>query len=76
MTWRRWVTIGILVATTLALIGWDIYVAVAESGQGNDPDAGGTISEVVLGFARNHPVVPFAFGVLMGHFFWPQRSKT
>jgi hypothetical protein len=75
MTWRRWATIIILIATALALIGWDIYVAVVESGQGNDPAAGGTISEVILGFARSHPVVPFSFGVLMGHFFWPQGSK-
>lgn len=67
MTGRAW-TIAILIATTLGLIGWDIYVALT-------PEPGDTISQVVLGFAQNHPVLPFAFGVLMGHFFWPQRRK-
>lgn len=76
MTWRRWVTLGILVAVTLLLVGWDVYVAVAEAGRGNDPAAGGTISEVVLGYARRHPVLPFSLGVLMGHFFWPQRGDA
>ena len=32
--------------------------------------AGDTISEVVRGWAQRHPVIPFAAGVLMGHFFW------
>jgi hypothetical protein len=30
---------------------------------------GDTISEIVWKFAK-HPILPFAFGVLMGHFFW------
>jgi hypothetical protein len=76
VTWRRWVTIGALVAIVLALVGWDVYVAVAERGSGNDPGAGGTISEVVLGFARAHPVLPFALGVVCGHLLWPQRPKA
>lgn len=64
---RRW-TIGILVFVTAALIGWDIYVAT-QAGSA-------TISAVVLGWAMAHPVVPFAFGVLMGHLFWPQYRSA
>jgi hypothetical protein len=30
---------------------------------------GDTISEIVWKLAKR-PIVPFAFGVLMGHFFW------
>ena len=61
----RTITISILAAVTLLLIAWDIYVAT-------NKQKGDTISEVVLGFARRHPVIPFALGVLMGHLLWPQ----
>ncbi|HLN78423.1 MAG TPA: hypothetical protein VK204_15355 [Nocardioidaceae bacterium] len=64
----RLVTILILVAVTLGLIGWDVYAAI-------QPVSGSTISEVFLGFARQHPVLPFAFGVLGGHLCWPQTVK-
>lgn len=33
-----------------------------------------TISEVVWRMTFQHPLVPFAFGLLMGHFFW-QSTK-
>ena len=64
MSARLW-TIGILVGVTLLLIVWDVYAAT-------NKERGDTISEVVLGFARRHPVIPFLLGVLMGHLLWPQ----
>lgn len=64
----RKVTISILLTITALLIGWDIYVALT-------PESGDTISEVVLGYAKQYTVVPFAFGVLCGHFFWAQKVK-
>jgi len=64
MTTRVW-TIGILVGVTLLLIAWDIYAAMNKKRDD-------TISEVVLGFARRHPVIPFLLGVLAGHLLWPQ----
>ena len=64
MSARLW-TIGILVGVTLLLIVWDVYAATNKAGDD-------TISEVVLGFARRHPVIPFLLGVLMGHLLWPQ----
>jgi hypothetical protein len=69
MNWPKKVTISILIACALLLIGWDIYVAV-------NKDDGDTISEVLL-WVGKHPVIPFAFGVVMGHLFWPQyKDKT
>lgn len=62
------ITIGILIACAAILIGWDIYVAANSS-------SGDTISEITLGFAQKHPVVPFALGVIMGHLFWPQKQS-
>jgi hypothetical protein len=58
------VTQIILVAVTFGLIGYDIYVAVKQ------PNA--TISAVIKEVALKAPMIPFAFGVLVGHFFWPQ----
>lgn len=65
----RWRTSWILAIIVLALIGWDVYAAFFTGG------VGGTISEVVLGFARKHPIVPFLFGVVSGHLLWPQEVK-
>lgn len=61
----RWWTIGILAVVTILLIAWDVYAAT-------NKERGDTISEVVLAFARRHPVIPFLMGVLMGHLLWPQ----
>jgi len=67
MSDRLW-TIFFIGGTALLLIAWDVYVAFFNKTP-NDRD---TISGIVLGWARKHPVVPFAFGVLMGHLFWSQ----
>lgn len=57
-------TAWIIVATAAALIAWDLYARHVP---------GATISEVLLTWACHHPVVPFGFGVLMGHLFWFQE---
>lgn len=62
----RKATVWIIIGTVVALILWDIFVAV-------EPEDGDTISEVVLGWARRSPAIPFAVGFLCGHLFWPQR---
>ena len=36
---------------------------------------GDTISEIIWTVTTKRPLVPFAFGVLMGHFFW-QRALS
>jgi hypothetical protein len=59
----RVVTEVILVGTIVSLIAWDIYAAIA-------PPKGDTISEVIWSVAREHPIVAFGCGLLMGHLFW------
>lgn len=68
MTNTRKVTISILVAAVLALIAWDVVVAM-------NPTPGDTISEITLAFAMRHPALPFAVGVVCGHLFWPQYRR-
>lgn len=70
---NRVATIALLLSMGAGLIGWDVYVAVEE--RNIEPGKGATISEVTLGFAQRHPIVPFAVGVLCGHLFWPQVRK-
>lgn len=36
---------------------------------------GDTISEIIWTTTTKRPILPFAFGVLMGHFFW-QRVES
>ena len=57
-----------MAAVTVGLTVWDIVVA------SNDTD-GDTISEIILGFAGDWPILAVAFGVLAGHLFWPQTKK-
>jgi len=68
LTLDREITIWLLIGTATVLVAWDVYAAFLNDTP-NDRD---TISGVVLGWARRHPVVPFALGVLAGHLLWPQ----
>lgn len=63
----RKTTTWAIIVITLLLIGWDLYARQAD---------GGTISEVILTWARAHPAVPYAAGVVCGHLFWPQVVKS
>jgi len=60
------VTIAIMVVTLVVWVVWDVYVAFVA----RDMDA--TFSRLLYAAARDTPAVALAFGVLMGHFFWPQ----
>lgn len=62
----RQLTTWFLIAFVTAGVAWDLYVYTRYG-----VDA--TISRVVRDWARVDPVVPFALGLLMGHFFWWQR---
>lgn len=46
--------------------GYELYAL-------STPAEGDTISEIMWRYARSYPILPFAFGVLMGHFFWQRR---
>ena len=61
------ITIVLLLLCAAGLIGWDIYAAA-------NAVNGDTISEVLLASGKAHPIIPFAFGIIFGHLFWPQRK--
>jgi hypothetical protein len=55
----------------LALIAIGAYEAWAIVQESKVPTLTGlTISEKVWTVTVHHPLVPFLFGMLMGHFFW------
>jgi hypothetical protein len=51
------------------LIGGVVALFVYEFWAAANKQSGDTISEIVWRASRK-PILPFAFGVLMGHFFW------
>jgi hypothetical protein len=53
----------ICIAVTCALIAWDIFLAA-------DKIDGNTISAIITNAAKNHPMIPFVLGVLIGHWLW------
>jgi hypothetical protein len=57
------VVLGIVITITLGVIIWDLKLAT-------DKVEGNTISEIMTKLAHKHPMVSFAWGVLMGHWFW------
>lgn len=65
----RKITIGLIVATAAVWIGWDLFAFFDTS------TAGDTESEVIRDFATKSHALPFAFGVLGGHFFWTTKKK-
>jgi hypothetical protein len=56
----------IIIAIIIIVVGYDIAVAIL----GNE---GETISEILYGYSLRFPVIPFSFGFLMGHLFWPVK---
>ena len=53
----------VCIACVALLVVFDVWMAANST-------PGDTISEVVRSWAQRHPVIPFAAGVVMGHFFW------
>lgn len=68
MTTRK-ITVALIVLVTLALGLWDVFAEV----HAGDP---ATISRVLLDGAHRFPVIPFAFGFLMGHLFFSQEKLS
>jgi hypothetical protein len=58
-------TIAIMALAVVLLAIYDIYAAI-KGGFSN------TISWVVYTNSLKYPIIPFAIGVLCGHFFWSQ----
>lgn len=56
-------TATVLAIVTLALIVWDVFLEVRK---GNDA----TITVTLQTLGRRYLLIPFAFGLLMGHLFF------
>lgn len=56
-------TIYVLLVTLVGLIGYDFY-AIAVGGTES------SISHLVKIWGHKYPIIPFAVGILCGHFFW------
>jgi hypothetical protein len=52
-----------MILVTAALLAWDVIAAT-------NATRGDTISEQLTGAAHRWPILPFALGVLVGHWFW------
>jgi len=59
----RKATIIIIILAIVILGGYDIIAYVRGGSEA-------TISFILLQASRKNPVIPFAFGFLMGHLFW------
>jgi hypothetical protein len=60
--------IYVLVVAVVLALGYEVVAIVEESRSGGALE-GLTISEMVWHVSTKRPIVPFTFGVLMGHFF-------
>lgn len=69
MTKTHIATIAILVVTGLALLAWDAVVIFNQV-------KGDTISAIIWEAAQRYWVIPFGFGCLMPHFFFPRRERV
>lgn len=56
------------IVIVIAVVAVSLYDILAVSRGGVDA----TVSRILLGVASDHPIVPFAFGALFGHLFFPQ----
>lgn len=55
----------VLIITACCIAGYDLAAYLVS---GNDA----TISNAVLEWSQAWPILPFVFGILCGHLFWPQ----
>jgi hypothetical protein len=63
---RNW-TIGLLIISITALLGYDLYVVGL---YGNED----SISNVVMASAKKYPIIPFLLGTICGHLFWRMEA--
>jgi hypothetical protein len=68
VTKTRKLTVAFIVTCTFLIIAYDIYAALAG---GID----GTVSAVIFDYSREYPIIPFAFGVLTGHLWFPVYER-
>jgi hypothetical protein len=65
---NRVLTVIIIGVVTFGLIGYDIWAYFQHDES--------TISERIWEVSRSWPLIPFAFGVLIGHFFFNPAENS
>lgn len=63
----RTLTLVVIWATVALLIAYDVWAAFTP---------GATLSETMLSMGHRHPIIPFAMGVLIGHFWAGQAAEA
>jgi hypothetical protein len=59
-------TIVFIIAVTLVILAYDVYALYRSK------KTEYTISYIIAKASLKNPIIPFVFGVLMGHWFWGQ----
>lgn len=62
-------TFWMMVTTSAFWILWDVFAAALS---GNSA----TESVILLKLGHDHPIIPLAVGVLLGHFWWSQKAEA
>ena len=57
------------VLVVIALLAYEAYSLV-------NGVPGDTLSEAVWGVSHDYPLLPFAAGIVAGHFFWQRKSNV
>jgi hypothetical protein len=65
----RKITGALILGCIAVLVVWDIVMAT-------NATEGDTISELALSLSLGNPIIPFAVGVICGHWFWPVSKTT
>lgn len=56
-----------MIALLLLIVGYDAWAC-------QDKDNRDTVSKMITKSSQKYLLIPFLFGLLMGHFFWSQHS--
>ncbi len=62
------ITILFILVILALVIPFDVWTLIARGYES-------TISSQIYTYSKTNPVIPFVFGVLGGHLFWPNRSS-
>ena len=68
MVTTKFITTVFIIATTLIVIAYDIFIVI-------EPSRGDTISRMLLTFSYRYPVIPWLWGILSGHLFWHLKVR-
>lgn len=68
MNWRQ-ITKWVIIGSVVFIAGYDV-LTITEGGVQT------SISVMLYNYSCANPIIPFAFGVLMGHLFFPSGATN